>query len=129
MYVKSKTWQEVQDFYSNCALENTYFQPLVDFVTLIADSIYASGLYPTTSMHSLLLTQTESFEFGHQVLQIELNDTGTRFSFKYLERSFVRPRFVKESSVEEAFGTLEHFLRLNKWFLKSPMKVLELERV
>ena len=117
IFVKAKSWEEIERFFAELTSADEYFLPMLEFVSLIKNSIYAIGLYPATSMHSLLISQSETFEFRHQVLKIELQKS--KFHFLYSERHVIKPLLELESSYQRGFETLEYFLKRRKWFLKS----------
>ena len=117
--IQSQSWNEVQTFYAYLVASNSFFTPMLELVRQISNSVYATGLHPATSMHTLLIAQSPTFGPGETVLRIELNLNQETFRFWYYEKSFGRAH-EKEVAVEAAFQTLESFLERRKWFLQSP---------
>jgi hypothetical protein len=118
--IQAKSWDEVQAFYANCAASNPFFTPMLELVKQIAGSVYATGLYPATSMHTLLIAQSPTFYFGQDVLRIDLDLNQESFSFLYHRKFFGRDPYEKKVALETAFQALEDFLQKRKWFLLSP---------
>jgi hypothetical protein len=117
--IQSQSWDDVQTFFADLVASNSFFTPMLKLVEQIASSVYATGLYPATSMHTLLIAQSPTFGPGEIVLRIELNMNQESFRFWYYEKSFGRAH-EKEVAVEAAFQTLEDFLKRRKWFLLLP---------
>ena len=115
--VKATSWDQIERFFAERVSANEYFLPMLEFVSLIKSSIYAVGLYPATSMHTLLISQSETFELYRQVLRIELSNS--KFHFSYFEKRATKPLLELESSHQQGFQTLEYFLKHQRWFLES----------
>ncbi len=109
----------MQAFYAGCVTSDPFFTPMLELVKQIAGSVYAAGLYPATSMQTLLIAQSPTFEFGKSVLRIDLDLNQEFFRFQYREKYFGRAPYEKKVTLETAFPTLEDFLRKRKWFLNS----------
>lgn len=108
--VTSKTWIEIFNFYRNLNMQN-----MAEFVESVSQSKYAYGIFATTSMHSLWISQNSEFEIDKNMLRIEfVNDT---FVFVYKESPYSNKEWRKESDKNSGFTTFEHILKRLKWFL------------
>lgn len=88
---------------------------MADFVKHISESKYAHGIYATTSMHNLWISQNSEFEIDKNMLRIEfINDT---FVFIYKESPYSNKEWRKETDKYNGFITFEHIMKRLKWFL------------
>jgi hypothetical protein len=108
--VKSKSWNEIFDFYKKLKMQN-----MADFIEQILNSKYAHGIYATTSMHSLWISQNPEFEIDKNMLRIEF--VGDTFVFIYKESPYLNKEWRKESDKNNGFSTFEHIMKRLKWFL------------
>ena len=127
--VKARSWPSVVDFFAGFASVNPECEPMHRFVSRVASSRYAEALFPLTSMHTLIISQTPEFESNREVLRVDFDCERQRFRFEYRERPFAsfaesnleRPRpayeaWTKECDAAAGFGAFERFLALKKWF-------------
>jgi hypothetical protein len=117
--VKSKSWANVLEFFTKLAEANLSFQPMLDFVSEVANSRFSEGLFPTTSMHDVWISQTEIFEMYYEVLVIKFDFKREKFLFQYFETPYAKDPWERECNVDDAFKTFERFLELKAWFLKT----------
>lgn len=120
LLIKTKPWEDVLKFFAEISESNSYFLPIHRFVSEIATSKYVIGLYYTTSMHDLWISQSEEFEMGHEVLIVRFDGFKHRFLFEYVEHPHTKNSWRRECSEADAFQTFERFLEKKKWFLKVP---------
>lgn len=107
--VKSRSWNDILKFY-----ENLNMKIMAEFVEHILESKYAFGIYATTSMHSLWISQNSEFEIDKNMLRIEfVND---KFIFIYKESPYLNKEWRKESDKYGGFTTFEHIMKRLKWF-------------
>ncbi len=117
--VKTKSWTEISSFFTKLAESNSYFQSMNQFVLEIVSSKYASGLFATTSMHDLWISQTEKFEMYHEVLVVHFDGSKNEFSFQYHEYPHAKKHWSRECKTQDAFKVFERFFEMKKWFLKA----------
>jgi hypothetical protein len=73
LIVKHKPWPEIAEFYRSLVDKQPAFYPMQKLVEQIAASKYASNLYASTSMHTLLIAQTAEFDTEKEVLRVSLD--------------------------------------------------------
>jgi hypothetical protein len=113
---RAKPWEEVVEFFAGLARHNSPFEPLHSFVVEVATSRYAATLFPATSMHTLLISQSAQFDRRKEVLEVEFRAGEQKFFFQYWESEGAKKRWSKECEGGAAFRTFERFLELKKWF-------------
>ena len=118
--VKTRSWEDVLKFFTEIAESNSYFSPIHRLVTEIAASKYAIGLFCTTSMHVLWISQSEEFEMAREVLIVKYNGAKHQFLFEYIEHPHAKKSWHRECSEVDAFQNFERFIEMKKWFLKAP---------
>lgn len=91
--------------YSDC-------EPMLWLVEQIVASRYGSSLYPTTSMDTLIIGQSEVWYPCHEVLNIDYRG---QFTFTFWENPFVKP-WVTHSTTEAGFQRFERCMAVKKWF-------------
>jgi hypothetical protein len=123
--IKSKSWSDVVISFNERAEANPAFQPILDFVSEVANSRFSEGLFPTTSMHDVWISQTEIFEMYYEVLVIKFDFKREKFLFQYFETPYAKNLWERECDLEDAFNTFERFLELKKWFLETPKEQLK----
>jgi hypothetical protein len=115
--IKSRTWDVIVEQYRHLASVHPSFEPMHRFVSQVAASEYSTGIFPSMSMHTLLISQTSEFDRNHEMLEINFNSTDQTFRFEYWEHP-VRTikRWSKECAANEGFAAFERFLQLKRWF-------------
>ncbi len=117
MTEKSKTWEEVIEYFTELNKSPKWdIQPMVDFVEQIAESKYAQGLYPITSMYTLIIGQTQEIDPGRGVLKVEFFDG--RFYFVYVDTAVENHLWKRDCEAEEAFSLLDDFIHQLDWFIE-----------
>ena len=104
------------DFFAGFASVNPECEPMHGLVAQISSSRYAEALFPSASMHTLVISRTPEFESNREVLRVDFDCARQRFRFRYVERP--RPAYgewTKECGATEGFGAFERFLALQKW--------------
>ena len=121
---KSRTWDEVIGYYKGLNESPKWdIQPMIDFVEQIVDSKYAQGLYPITSMYTLVIGQTPDIDPYRSVLKIEFFDG--RFYFVYVDSGIDTHLWKRDCEPEEAFDLLNEFIRQLDWFVEYHVPVME----
>src|SRR5688500_13669337 len=82
---KAKSWDYVMKQYKQLASLHPSFEPMHIFISQVAASEYSDGIFPATSMHTLLISQTAEFDRHHEVLEINFNSSTQIFRFEYWE--------------------------------------------
>jgi hypothetical protein len=98
-------------------------KPMSDLVSRIYASPYRDNLFPVQSMFTLLIFQTDDWQFGFDELRIDYLFEERTFRFQYSEHPNRKNKWTKECSVEEGYSAFIHFLKLKNWF-----PVAEVER-
>lgn len=110
LLVKSRSWYDVIKFYQNVDMPM-----MLKLVEQIASSPYAHGIYATTSMHTLWISQNPEFEIDKDMLRVEFyND---KFVFSYKESPYSNKVWKKECDGKSGFSTFKHIMNRLKWFL------------
>ena len=124
MIEKSRTWGEVIEYYKQLNESPKWdIQPMVDFIEQIADSKYAQGLYPITSMYTLIIGQTPEIDPYRSVLKIEFFDG--RFYFVYVDSAVDTHLWKRDCEPEEAFSLLDEFIHQLDWFIEYRSPAME----
>jgi hypothetical protein len=119
---QSVNWDEVIKYYKELNKSPKWdIQPMVDFVEQIAESKYAQGLYPITSMYSLIIGQTPEIDPCRSVLKVEFFDG--RFYFVYVDSGIESHCWKRDCEPDEAFSLLDEFVHQLDWFIeyRSPV--------
>lgn len=107
--VKSRDWSEILDFYKD-------FRPgMFEFVAWLRDSEYAFALYGGTSLDSLLIGQSKTFEYRRDV--IRLRDVGGKFALTYHENE--NAESTREFERIDLIPAFEKLLASLHWFRKE----------
>ena len=117
--IQPRAWPDIVEFYH--ALTRDYgwtSEPMVRLVKRIADSGYASGLFPYTSLSTLCLAHTHRPRQFWEELRITFDPVGRQFHFEYWSHSLVRPGPWRRTCHEsEGFAVLERcLLKRLRWF-------------
>ena len=120
MSYKAHNWKDVLSRFEQAP---PVFKPMADLITRICSSPYRDNLFPVTSMFTLLVFQTEDWQFGFEELRINYLVTEHVFHLEYSEHPNRKNTWTKECSVEEDYSAFIHFLKLKNWF-----PVAEIER-
>lgn len=117
MKVKSRNWNDIISFYDNLPSQNEFnFKLMAKLVRDIVNSPYAIGLFPITSMHTLILGQTPEFEIERNTLRIELIE-GNQVKLELNSSAIKSKNWSRIIDASEVFIALEKFLKSEKWFI------------
>ena len=117
MKIKSRNWNEVVKFYDSFpSQEELNFRLMADLVRNIISSRYSTGLFPVTSMHTLILGQTPEFEIERNTLSIKL-EKGNQVKLELNSSAIKSKNWRRIIPANEAFSALETFLESEKWFV------------
>ena len=97
------------------------FHSMENLVEEIAVSKYSTGLFASTSMHTLLIAQTPEFDWEKEILRVSLDILNGDLVFDFQETGSNLPKYqhwIRRCPPEEAFSRLERFLTLKKWFVE-----------
>jgi hypothetical protein len=114
MLVTTRPWESILRFYKDLETQNAFFLPMRRLIEHVASQPYAPLLFPTTSMHALLVAQHAEIEWGHDVLRVEPDTNGRTVRFTYQEQQFVEAA-TWECVEEKIIETFEAFLCKTKW--------------
>jgi hypothetical protein len=113
---KVMTWPNTITSYSDLInVHHRKFKPMLELVKQISSTRYASGIYPAISMTTLIISQAPSWEFKHEVLEIEYHPNEKQFVFTFWENPNTKP-WVTHSTDKNAFQRFEHCMLTKKWF-------------
>jgi hypothetical protein len=110
---RARPWGEIVDHYQHCRCG-----PMLHLVELLATSSIANELFPTTSMHTLLITDSEQFYHDDNVLFISFDPDKHKFEFEH--RTLSNKNDKKSCGEEEVFQTLSLFLKYKFGVLFDP---------
>jgi hypothetical protein len=99
------------------------FKPMADLVRRISLSPYRDNVFPAKSMFSLLVFQTEEWDWMCEMLRIEYSIKDGKFYFEFFEHPNIKTSWKKNCPTEEGYSAFIHFLKLKNWF-----PVAEVER-
>jgi hypothetical protein len=122
MKVKSRNWNEVVKFYDGLpSQEELDFHLMAALVKNIMSSRYSIGLFPVTSMHTLMLGQTPEFEIERNTLSIEL-EKGNKVKLELNSSAIKSKNWKRSVPANEAFSALGTFFETAKWFVSYKLK-------
>ena len=91
---------------------------MLNLVESLAASPIASELFPTTSMHTLLITDNEQFHHNDNVLFISYDPEKHKFEFEH--RTLSDKNDKKFCDEKDAFQTLSLFIKYKFGVLFDP---------
>jgi hypothetical protein len=117
--VPARPWPEIVAFYRSIPWGGA----LADLAEAIASSEQGRGLHACTSMHEMVIGQTERIEPNVNVLRIgpafdSHDPVAYHLAFEFIEHPGVRKRWKRECAVEDGFATFQRFVRLQRWFVE-----------
>jgi hypothetical protein len=121
LIVKSRPWTEIAELYRSLSEKHAAFRSMQNLVEQIAESKYSSGLFAATSMHTLLIAQTQEFDWDKEILRVSLDVHSGELIFDFQETNSNHPKYqhwIRRCSPDEGFTRLERFLALKKWFVE-----------
>ena len=90
---------------------------MLDLIRFLAESPYASGLFPYTSMDKLCLGRVPDFSWFDNELRIEFNSSNHSFKFIYFQNEADARPWSRDCTEEEWKPVLEHILQKRLgWF-------------
>src|SRR5205085_8327586 len=104
--INSIPWRDIAKTYRSLVENNWDMQPMLGLVEELAASRYADGIFATTSMATLCVAQTRTFELNKNMLRVDF-ESG-RFVFSYHESPYKDKSWKKECGRGEGFSTFEH---------------------
>jgi hypothetical protein len=117
MKVKSRNWNDVINLYDQLSSKDELnFRFMSKLVKDIVNSRYSVGLFPVTSMHTLILGQTPEFEIERNTLSIEL-EKGNQVKLELNSSAIKSKNWRRVVPANAAFSALETFLESEKWFV------------
>lgn len=107
---RAVSWENIIKHYRTLIEKyHLQFEPMLHLVKSLAASPVAGELFPTTSMHTLLITDSEQFYHNDNVLFVSYNSKKHEFQFEH--RTLAGKNDKKTCDEEEAFQTLSLFLK------------------
>jgi hypothetical protein len=106
----AQPWNEIVLHYKDL-VENYHwqFEPMLGLVEALAASTASCDLFPTTSMHRLLVTDSEKFHHDDNVLFVSYDQKKKEFEFEH--RTLSGKNDKKICDKEDALETLRLFLK------------------
>ena len=103
-------WAKILEHYKRVIEKYDWpYEPMLRLVESLAASPIAGELFPVTSMHTLLITDSETFYHDDNVLFISYNPHKHEFRFEH--RTLSQKNDAKACSEKEAMQTLSLFLK------------------
>ena len=116
---RAESWAAIVKHYRNCVEEYRWrYEPMLNLVESLAASPIASELFPTTSMHTLLITDNEQFHHNDNVLFISYDSEKHEFEFEH--RTISDKNDKKLCGEKDALQTLSLFLKYKFGVLFDP---------
>jgi hypothetical protein len=117
---QTHSWTSIVEFFAYCAEGNPYFAPLHQFGVRLAESRYASGVFPVQSMHSVRLYQNGRYTDVDPFIHVRFEHG--KFTVVYIPGAS-RPRLLGTPAEwsrrgEDGFGILEGCFRHLGWFVE-----------
>lgn len=119
---KTHSWTEIVERYRELVQDYAWpIQPMLDLVTFIADSPYAAGLFPLTSMDRLRIGRHPDFQPCIEELVIDFDMHKQLFVFSYWSHPALRKPWQRQYTPEASQAALERFLlKYARWFTRHP---------
>jgi hypothetical protein len=117
----AESWETIIKRYEKRIKEYLFnYEPMLNLVQTIAASPVASELFPTTSMHSLLITNTDQFFHDDNVLFVRYDSKEHEFEFEH--RTLSGKNDKKVCDEKDAIQTLSLFLKYKFGVLLNPKR-------
>lgn len=113
-------WTSVVEFFDDCAQHDPYFAPMHQFAMRLAESRYASGVFPVQSMHTIRLYQRERYTDDDAFVHVRFEQGA--FTVGYVSGTS-HPHFLGTPAKwsrhgEDGFAILEGCFRHLGWFVE-----------
>jgi hypothetical protein len=111
-------WENIVKHYKLC-IGHWRCEPMLHLIESLAASTVANELFPTTSMHTLLITDNEQFYHDDNMLFISYDPEKQKFQFEHRTLSGKNDKRICDEA--EVFQTLSLFLKYKFGVLFSPI--------
>jgi hypothetical protein len=117
----TQPWESIRQFYLDRQTEGLpSVGPMVELVTKIVNSPYASGLHAWTSMFDLCIVQVPvSYPYEGPYLKVVSADGG-KLDFRYIDIRDQSKQWHRLVDGADAFHRLESFIDQLHWFSRVP---------
>jgi len=120
-WVRARPWDELVERFRNAlAVGGPYFSPHLRFCERMACPPYRDRFHAITSMHTFIISNTQAFDSGCEVLRLDFID-GTAL-FEYVEQPGVRTRWMRRAPADEAFDAVVRLAHIKRWFVEYGME-------
>jgi hypothetical protein len=115
----AQPWDKIVLHYKKLVEEYHWqFEPMLDLVKELAKSRVSCDLFPTTSMHTLLVTDSERFHHNDNVLLVSYDQNKKEFNFEHRTLSGKNDKKICEK--KDGLKTLRLFLKYKFGVLFDP---------
>ena len=118
----TRPWKSIRKRYADITAAQheadsvLYFKAMLNLVTAIEQSRYATGLHGWTSMHDLYIDQTPvNYPYDGPRLKISPLHEG-KLEFRYIDTPLEAKQWHRVVDQSEGFARLEKFLKQLHWF-------------
>ena len=108
---KTQSWPRIHAFYADLlAKHQVPVSPIIRLLEWLKEQGLEDVLFAFTSMHDLVITDHEEFDWDHHTLRVSLDFQTKRFHFEYARHSGATDAMKKEVEEPEAIESLRQFL-------------------
>jgi hypothetical protein len=120
--IKTENWSEIHAFYDHLLVDyRVPVGPIIRVLKWLKEEGIESELSAFTSMHDLVITDHEEFDWDHHTLRMSLDFHSKKFHFEYIRHAGASDRMKKEAEESAAIEVLRQFLAY-KFGVHRPQK-------
>ncbi|HRE84157.1 MAG TPA: hypothetical protein PLN52_24140 [Opitutaceae bacterium] len=111
MKIRTENWPTVHAFYDHLLADyRVPVEPIIRVLEWLKEERIERELFAFNSMHDLVITDREEFDWDHHTLRISLDFHTKKFHLEYTRHSGASDRMKKEAEESQAIEVLRQFL-------------------
>jgi hypothetical protein len=108
---KTQSWPRIHGFYADLLDRHQLpVTPIIQLLAWLKKEQMEEQLYAFTSMHDLVITDSQEFDWDHHTLRISPDFASHKIRFEYARHSGATDVMRKEVAEAEAIEALRQFL-------------------
>ena len=109
--IRTENWPKIHAFYAHLLADYRLpVEPIIRLLEWIEEEGIERELFAFTSMHDLVITDQEEFDWDHHTLRVSLDFHTKKFHFEYARHSGASDRMTKEAEESGAIEVLRQFM-------------------
>ena len=114
-YGRTKTWNQIEDFYLELIDSDFQIHPMLDLVRHIKNIKLSERLFAFTSLHKLVIGIYDPVEVNREALHIEYNMNSEEWSFEYKSFPYKPSTFNRTYPKSSGIDKFDQFIKAIKW--------------